>query len=79
MDATRTQGSGARAHRSLYFIAVALVIVLSIAVVSASTHRASDGERDVTTKVVPIAIPPTDPAALIHRRIQAAIARLDQQ
>ena len=78
MDTTTTQGTVGRSHRqvrSLVLIAVALAIVLSMAVVNASTHHASTGGQ-LTTTVAPISIPKTDPAARIHLQIARGLEKL---
>ena len=79
MDTTRTQGPVGWSHRlvrSLVLIAVALAIVVSIAVVNASTHHASTGGQQLTTTVAPISIPKTDPAARIHLQIASGLEKL---
>ncbi len=79
MDTTRTQEAGARSHRpvrSLLLIVIALAIVLSMAVVNASTHQASTGGQLTTTVVAPISIPKTDPAAQIHLQVAKGLERL---
>ena len=81
MDTTRTQEAGARSHRpvrSLVLIAIALAIVLSMAVVNASTHHASTGGQ-LTTTVAPISIPKTDPAARIHLHIAKGLDKLSRR
>ncbi len=79
MDTTRTQGTLGRSHRpvrSLILVAaIALAIVLSMAVVNASTHHASTGGQQLTT-VAPVSIPKTDPAARIHLQIARGLAKL---
>jgi hypothetical protein len=76
MDTTTTQGTVGRSHRpvrSLVMIAVALAIVLSMALVNASTHHAStDGQQLTTT----IPTPKTDPAARIHLQIAKGLEKL---
>ena len=78
MDTTTTQGTVGRSHRpvrSLVLIAVALAIVLSMALVNASTHHASTGGQELTTTVA-IPIPKTDPAARIHLQIAKGLEKL---
>ena len=79
MDTTRTLGAGARSRWPLIFIAVALAIVLSMAVVNASTHQGSTGGQQLSTAVAPIAAPKSDPAAEIHLRVAAGLAKLSPQ
>ena len=80
MDTTRTQGTLGRSHRpvrSLILVAaMALAIVLSMAVVNASTHHASTGGQQLTTTVAPVSIPKTDPAARIHLQIARGLEKL---
>ncbi|MEP6757997.1 MAG: hypothetical protein ABJB55_02250 [Actinomycetota bacterium] len=82
MDTTKTQGTVGWSHRpvrTLVFAAIALAIVLSMAVINASTHRASTGGQGLTTTVAPISIPKTDPAARIHIQIAKGLERLSSQ
>ena len=82
MDTTRTQGTVRRSFRpvrSLVLIAIALAIVLSMAVVNASTHHSSTGGQQLTTTVAPISIPKTDPAARIHLQIAEGLEDLSSQ
>ena len=78
MEATRTKEASARSYRSLIAIVVALAVVLSIAMVNASTQGASTGVHGVTTTLAPTDIP-RDPAARIQLQIAAARERLAQQ
>lgn len=81
MDTTRTQKvAGARSHRSVRSLilvaAIALAIVLSMAVVNASTNHGSTGGQALTTTIAPISAPKTDPAAQIHLKIARGLEKL---